>query len=118
VRKGRPPRYGPGVVEVLWRIWKVAEQPCGKRLKALLPGWLPHYEAEHGGLPRRIRAGVLGVSAAQIDRLPAPRKARTGHHGRCGTKPGGLLKTQGHPTHPFLSCSQEAEVFFDGLLIV
>ena len=29
VRKGRPPTYGPGVVEVLWRIWPVAEQPCG-----------------------------------------------------------------------------------------
>lgn len=94
VRKGRPPRYGPGVVEVLWRIWKVAEQPCGKRLKALLPGWLPHYEAGHGRLSRGTRAGVLGVSAAQIDRLLAPRKARAGHHGRCGTKPGGLLKTQ------------------------
>jgi hypothetical protein len=39
VRKGRPPKYGAAVVEVLWRIWKVAEQPCGKRLQALLPEW-------------------------------------------------------------------------------
>jgi hypothetical protein len=32
--------------------------------------------------------------AAQIDRLLAARKTRVGHRGRCGTKPGGLLKTQ------------------------
>lgn len=38
--------------------------------------------------------GILEVSAAQIDRLLAPRKAQAGHHGRYGTKPAGLLKTQ------------------------
>lgn len=94
VRKGRPPEYGEEVVEVLWRIWKVSEQPCGKRLKALLPTWLPHYEAERGPLGRGLRRKVLSVSAAQIDRLLASRKAGSGHRGRSGTKPGGLLKTQ------------------------
>lgn len=48
MRKGRPPKYGSEVVEVLWRIWKVSEQPCGKRLVEMLGLWLPHYEAEHG----------------------------------------------------------------------
>jgi hypothetical protein len=33
------------------------------------------------------------VSAAQVDRILAPRKVREGK-GRCGTKPGGVLKTQ------------------------
>jgi hypothetical protein len=94
VRKGRPPKYGAAVVEVLWRIWKVAEQPCGKRLQALLPEWLPHYELEYGRLRKELRAEVLSISPAQIDRLLAPRKAQGGHRGRCGTKPGGLLKTQ------------------------
>src|SRR5258706_15194060 len=41
VHKGRPPRYGPEVVEGLWAIWKAAEQPCGKRLAAMLELWLP-----------------------------------------------------------------------------
>ncbi|MEY2599552.1 MAG: hypothetical protein RLZZ142_1811 [Verrucomicrobiota bacterium] len=93
VRKGRPPRYESEVEGVLWRIWKVAEQPCGKRLKALLPQWLPHYESEYGELQRDLRSRVLSISAAQIDRLLSARKARVGHRGRCGTKPGGLLKT-------------------------
>ena len=93
-RKGRPPLYGEAEAKVLWRIWKAAEQACGKRLKALIPDWLPYYENEHGKLDGRLRKKILGISAAQIDRLLAPRKVRAGHHGRCGTKPGGLLKTQ------------------------
>ena len=36
-RKGRPPLYGEAEGSVLWRIWKAAEQPCDKRLNALLP---------------------------------------------------------------------------------
>ena len=94
VRKGRPPKYDSKVGEVLRRIWKVAEQPCGKRLKALLPQWLPYYEGEHGRLGKDLRSRVLSISAAQADRLLAARKSRVGHRGRCGTKPGGLLKTQ------------------------
>ncbi len=41
-----------------------------------------------------LREKVLAISPAQIDRLLAPRKARYGGKGRCGTKPGGLLKHQ------------------------
>ena len=44
-RKGRPAEYGTEVVQVLERLWKAAEQPCGKRLAALRRLWLPHYQA-------------------------------------------------------------------------
>ena len=93
VRKGRPALYGPEVVEVLLRIWKAAEQPCGKRLVAMLAQWLPYEEKEHGRLTPAVREKVLGISAAQVDRLLAPHKAGA-RRGRCGTKPGGLLKHQ------------------------
>ena len=93
VRKGRPPLYGAQVEVVLWRIWKAAEQPCGKRLVALLELWLPYYEREYGKLSARLREKLLGISAAQADRLLTARKARCRPHGRCGTKPGSLLKT-------------------------
>jgi hypothetical protein len=92
VRKGRPPVYGAEVEEVLWRIWKAAEQPCGKRLVELLGQWLPHYEREYGALCKTTRRKVLAISAAAADRLLAGRKARCKHRGRCGTKPGSLLK--------------------------
>ena len=48
VRKGRPALYGPEVVDVLLRIWKASEQPCGKRLVVILAQWLSHDEAERG----------------------------------------------------------------------
>jgi hypothetical protein len=63
-------------------------QPCGKRLKALLPDWLSHYEVEHGKLDSKVRKKLLTISAAQIDRLLAARKVRGGQRGRRGTKPG------------------------------
>jgi len=68
VRKGRPPEYGPEVAEVLWRIWKVAEQPCGKRPVAMLELWLPHYEAKHFLLESAAteRAQKRGVNAECI----------------------------------------------------
>lgn len=94
IPKGRPPIYGPEVAEVLWQIWNLAEQPCGKRLKALLPLWLPSYEDWKGRLKPEVRKKVLGISPAQADRLLKPRKAEEERRNRCGTKPGGLLRSQ------------------------
>lgn len=93
IRKGRPPVYGAEEEKVLHRIWKAAEQPCGKRMAQLRELWLPSYEKHYGKLKTAIRRKVLEISAAQIDRLLAGRKVRGGK-GRTGTKPGGLLKTQ------------------------
>lgn len=94
VPKGRPRIYGPEVTEVLWEIWKLSEQPCGKRLKALLPLWLPSYEAWKGRLSPEVRKNVLSISPAQADRLLKPRKAAEERRIRSGTKPGGLLRSQ------------------------
>lgn len=94
LRRGRPPKYEAATVEVLQRIWRAAEQPCGKRLVALLKPWLPHYENEFGKLSSKIRKQVREISAAQVDRVLAPGKAKAGARGRWGTKPGSLLKTQ------------------------
>ncbi|RPJ35648.1 MAG: hypothetical protein EHM17_01820 [Verrucomicrobiaceae bacterium] len=35
--RGRPPTYGEPEADVLWTIWKAAEQPCGKRLESIVP---------------------------------------------------------------------------------
>lgn len=90
--KGRPAVYGPAEVEVLFQVWRAAEQPCGKRLVELLPLWLPHYAQAHGALAPPTLEKLERVSAAQVDRLLAPHKAHWRYRGRCGTKPGGLLK--------------------------
>jgi len=73
-RGGRPRTYDPETGRVVFEIWKHSEQPCGKRLKPMLAQWLPFYEKRHGALPESIREGVLAISAAQIDRVLAPRK--------------------------------------------
>jgi hypothetical protein len=77
-RGGRPPTYGAEVAEVVHEIWRHSEQPCGKRLRPMLAQWLPFYEKRRGELPAKVREGVLAISAAQIDRILAPRKAGAG----------------------------------------
>ena len=75
-------------------IWLAAEQPCGKHLAPALPLWLPHYQRHHGQLTARQREQLRQISPATLDRLLAPARAQHPLRGRCGTKPGGLLKTQ------------------------
>jgi hypothetical protein len=93
-RGGSQPLYGEAERQVLKAIWLAAEQPCGCRLKAALGIWMPHYERRHGRLPAELRAKVLRVSAATIDRLLAPCRVALGSRGRCGTRPGTLLRSQ------------------------
>jgi len=90
--KGRPPIYGEDVAAVFWKLSTVAEYPCGKRLAQMRKLWLPHYEQRYGKLAAELKAKVLRISPAQIDRLLRPHKAGQRRRGRCGTKPGGLLK--------------------------
>ena len=91
-RVGRKPKYAdPQLLEALRRIWLASDQLCGKRLKAALPLWLPHYEAEYGALSEAARTGLLAASASTLDRLL--KAARAAHpKGACATKPGTLLK--------------------------
>ncbi len=79
---------------MLKAIWLADEQPCGKRLKAAVPIWLPDYEREAGPLEEGLRAQILRISAASMDRLLAPCRASAGGRGRCGTRPGTLLRAQ------------------------
>lgn len=89
---GAPTRYDP-IAEVVKQIWQSAEQLCGKRLVAALPLWLPHYARHFGSLLPSQRKLLQAVSAATIDRILIRERWRA-KRGRCGTKPGSLLRTQ------------------------
>ena len=91
---GSVPRYGEAELAVLKVVWLSAEQPCGKRLHAALPNWLPSYEKRSGELSSVLRSDLLAMSPASIDRLLAPCRASVGARGRCGTRPGTLLRSQ------------------------
>lgn len=93
-RPGRPSQYGLAERKVLERIWLVANRPCSLRFKAMLPVWLPHYEMEFGPLTPSLRGRLLAVSSRTLDRLMQPVRRVHGTRGRCGTRPGSLLRHQ------------------------
>ena len=78
--------------EVLHEIWKYSEQLCGKRLKPMLGHLLPYYEQRCGELPAKVREGVLAISAAQIDRVLAPKKVHAGIVNRRTPKTNAAIK--------------------------
>ena len=100
--RARPPRSVPAIIgrpkeysaekllPALKAIWFAAFQPCGKRLQALLPEWLPAYEQDHRRLCSDVREALLEASARTLDRLTAPLRAQVRRRG--GTKPGSLLR--------------------------
>lgn len=88
---GRPREYDPQrLLPVLKPIWFAAFQPCGSRLAALLPEWLPAYEADHRRLDCDLRVCLLAASARTFDRLLAPLRVQLRRRG--GTRPGSLLR--------------------------
>ena len=101
-RKPRRPRKRPGprrrydarVLAPLKFLWLQSEQMCSKRLKAALPLWLPFYEQKCGALNSSVRAKLLAISPASIDRLLQATRARYPGKGLSGTRAGPHLKVQ------------------------
>jgi hypothetical protein len=71
--------YGEAVREALILLWEASDRVCGKRLKALLPILMDAMEG-HGRLELDpvVRAGVLAMSAATIDRALASCREASG----------------------------------------
>lgn len=93
-KSGRRPTYdNQRFLEVLHRIWKTSDFMCSRRLTAIIPLWLPHYEKLYSPLDDETRNLLLSVSHATLDRLLKPLRLRHGK-GLCGTKPGTLLRNQ------------------------
>jgi len=94
-KRGRRPLYSKEViVKPLKKIWLSANLPCSKRLKAVLPLWLPGYVQEYGGLPAEVTEALIAISPATIDRLLKPVRVKYKGRGRSTTKPGTLLRKQ------------------------
>ena len=70
IRRGRPRRYGPEIMEPLVRVWEVGDRMCGKLLAAVMPDLLTALE-RHGELQvgEEARGLLLSMSASTIDRL-------------------------------------------------
>ncbi len=71
--RGRPRICPEKMVEKLKDLWFLMEQPCGKRMKSMLPEWLPHWEKrQECSLTERERNLMLSISAASLDRTLSP----------------------------------------------
>ena len=90
---GRPRLYDEEVLKPLKVVWLAANQPCSKRLAALLPAWLPHYETHYAAPAPVVRAALETISPATIDRLLAPVRARA-RKGMCATHSTARLQGQ------------------------
>jgi transposase InsO family protein len=84
-------RYGSQLVSVLVAIWEAAGYPWSRRLKALLPLWMPAIRA-HFGISQEIQRQLLRISPRQMDRRLKERKLHLKRRIYGRTKPGTLLK--------------------------
>jgi hypothetical protein len=88
-RPGPKPKYEPQrLLPPLKQLWLMADQPCGKLLKAALPLWLPFLPEVEPGIEKQL----LAMSAATLDRLLRPARFECRRRGLCTTKPGKLLR--------------------------
>lgn len=97
-RKTKPLKYSYDALKVLQLVWGTSGGLCGKYLVASMPDWIESMEA-HGTLvagvgryTAEVRAELLQMSAATIDRYLAPARAIDPLRGLPATKPGTLLR--------------------------
>jgi hypothetical protein len=87
-RPGPKPIYEPQrLLPTLKEVWLLADQPCGKLLKASLPLWLPALPVDP-----QVQRKLLAMSAATLDRMLKPLRFKYRRRGLCTTKPGKLLR--------------------------
>ncbi len=73
INTGRPVSYEPSVLLPWLRpIWQATDYACGRRLVAMLPEWIPAYEAHERKVPAEARDKLLEASARTLDRLLEP----------------------------------------------
>lgn len=91
---GRPKRYNdPVIIHFLKVLLKSTNMICSKRLKAVIPNWLPFYEkAFCQKLNELNRRKLLEISPATIDRILLRERRKMTRLGLSTTKPGKLLK--------------------------
>lgn len=83
--------YGSQTIAVLAAIWEAAGYPWSRRLKALLPLWLP-WAKRRLAIPPQVERQLLTIGPATIDRRLQPRKRQLQRRLYGRTKPGTLLK--------------------------
>ena len=94
-RQSRPRYYTAEVQAALITVWEATNRICSKRLVPFLPTMVEALE-RHGHLwvSIEVKARLLAISPATVDRLLASTRRLSDPHGLGTTKPGLLLKHQ------------------------
>ncbi len=62
-KRGPKPVYGKDeIIKPLKKIWLAANLPCSKRLKVIMPLWLPGYAQQFGALPLEVIRALRHIS--------------------------------------------------------
>ena len=115
-RPGRR-RYGEAVREALVVLWEASDRVCGKRLKPLLPILLQAMERNgHLQLPRTVRAQLLKVSPATIDRALHDVREAAGGRRRHHSAPSAAVR-RSVPVRTFTDWHDPPPGFFEADLV-
>lgn len=93
-KPGRKRNYNnPVIIHFLKIMLKATNLICSKRLKPIIPLWMPFYESTYCvKIPEPVKEKLLKISPATIDRLISKERKRMGKVGLSTTKPGSLIK--------------------------
>ena len=72
-KRGAPAQYNEATTEALKNCWLIMDQPCGKRMKNMLPIWAPYLEESD-----EVKQQLKTISAASIDRTLKGFKVKNG----------------------------------------
>ena len=95
-RKHKPTKYSANAKKQLIRVWRLMGMPSGKYMAAVMLIWLDALEAHNeiafglSGYNPTVRAQLLSMSAATIDRYLKAERDRLTLKGIPTTKPGAL----------------------------
>lgn len=98
-RHHRPTQYSAASKRVLVWLWRVMMYPCGKYMQHMLPEWIDrletHDELINGArdYSPEVRAELLKMSAATIDRYLREHRRELELKGISATRSGALLRT-------------------------
>ena len=88
-KPGKPSVYNqPQIIKPLKKIWLTANLPCSKRLKSIIPDWLPFLP----DISQEDKTKLLKISASTIDRMLESIRAKHKYRGLSATKPSSLLR--------------------------
>lgn len=114
----RPQRrlYDDATRESLIVLWEASDRICGKRLKALIPTLISAMESHrHLALAAEVRAALLTMSAATIDRALSPQRERVGARARRRASPSAVRRSI--PVRTFSDWDDPPPGFFEADLV-